>query len=61
MNFGTSLKKGLLGALTFAVAFVTPQMVLKIVPDSIENLTVGAIISALVVAGTNAVKNWGKK
>lgn len=61
MNIWTSLKKGLLGALTFAVAFVTPQMVLKLVPDSIENMTVGAIIAALVVAGTNAIKNWGKK
>ena len=61
MNIRTSLKKGLLGALTFAVAFVTPALVLKAVPDSWENLTVGAIISALVVAGTNAIKNWSKK
>ena len=60
MNLVTSLKKGLLGALTFAVAFITPQMVLKLVPDSIENMTVGAIIAALVVAGTNAIKNWSK-
>ena len=60
MNIGTAIKKAILGALTFAVAFITPQMVLKIVPDSIENLTAGAIIAALVVGATNAIKNWAK-
>jgi len=61
MNIGIAIKKGLLGALTFGVSFITPALVLKAVPDSWENLTVGAIISALVVAGTNIVKNWSKK
>ena len=61
MNLGTTIKKGLLGALTFAVAFVTPQMVLGLVPDKWENLTVGAIVAAVVVAVTNAIKNWAKK
>lgn len=61
MNIGTAIKKGLLGALTFGVAFITPQLVLKIVPDSVENLTVGAVIAALVVGVTNAIKNWAKK
>jgi hypothetical protein len=60
MKIGIALKKGVLGALTFLVAFITPQMVLKIVPDSWENLTVGAIISAGVVALTNIIKNWSK-
>ena len=53
-------KKGLLAVLTFAVAYVTPQMVLKLVPDSIENMTVGSIIAFLVVAGTNWIKNAKK-
>lgn len=61
MNIGTSIKKGILGALTFAVSFITPQLVLGIVPDKWENMTVGAIIAAIVVAGTNAIKNWSKK
>lgn len=61
MNIGIAIKKGLLGALTFGVAFITPQLVLKLVPDSIENMTIGAVIAALVVAGTNIVKNWSKK
>ena len=61
MNFLTMTKKGLLGVLTFAVAFITPQMVLKLVPDSIENMTVGSIIAFLIVAGTNWIKNAGKK
>jgi hypothetical protein len=60
MNIGIAIKKGLLGALTFAVSFVTPQLVLKVVPDSWENLTVGAVIAMVVVAATNAVKNWSK-
>ena len=61
MNIWTAVKKGLLGALTFGVAFITPQLVLKLVPDSIENLTVGAVIAAAVVAITNIIKNWAKK
>jgi hypothetical protein len=61
MNIGIAIKKGLLGALTFGVAFITPQLVLKLVPDGIENMTVGAVIAALVVAGTNIIKNWAKK
>jgi hypothetical protein len=60
MNFLTMTKKGLLGVLTFAVAFITPQMVLGLVPDSIENMTVGSIIAFLVVAGTNWIKNAKK-
>jgi hypothetical protein len=36
-------------------------MVLGLVPDSIENMTVGSIIAFLVVAGTNWIKNGGKK
>ena len=61
MDIGKVIQKGLLGALTFGVSFLTPTLVLKMVPDSIENMTVGAIIAALVVAGTNVVKNWNKK
>jgi len=61
MNFLTMTKKGLFGVLTFAVAFITPQMVLKLVPDSIENMTVGSIIAFLIVAGTNWIKNGAKK
>lgn len=60
MNWFTAIKKGFLGVLTFAVAFITPQMVLKIVPDSIENMTVGAVIAGAVVMVTNVIKNWGK-
>ena len=61
MNFLTMTKKGLLAVLTFAVAYITPTMVLKLVPDSIENMTVGSIIAFLVVAGTNWIKNGAKK
>lgn len=60
MNIGKTIQKAFLGALTFAVSFITPQLILKAVPDSIENMTIGAVIAALVVAGTNIVKNWGK-
>lgn len=61
MNIGIMLKKGFLGGLTFLVSFITPQLVLKAVPDSWENLTVGAVIAFVVVAATNAIKNWAKK
>jgi hypothetical protein len=60
MDFGKMIKKGLLAVATFAVAFITPQLVLKLVPDSIENMTVGSIIAFLVVAGTNWIKNAKK-
>jgi hypothetical protein len=61
MNIGTAIKKGLLGALTFAVSFITPQLVLGLVPDKWEELTVGSIIALVIVAVTNAIKNWAKK
>jgi hypothetical protein len=61
MNFLTMGKKGLLAVLTFAFAYVTPQLVLGLVPDSIENMTVGSIIAFLIVAGTNWIKNGAKK
>ena len=60
LNLLITLKKGLLAALTFGVAFITPNLVLKLVPDSIENMTVGAVIAALVVAVTNIIKHWAK-
>ena len=61
LNLLTTLKKGVLAALTFGVAFITPNLVLNLVPDSIENMTVGAVIAALVVAVTNIIKVWTKK
>ena len=61
LNLLITLKKGFLAALTFGVAFITPNLVLKLVPDSIENMTVGAVIAALVVAVTNVIKTLGKK
>lgn len=60
MKLGIAIKKGLLGALTFVVSFITPQLVLKAVPDSWESLTVGSLIAMVVVAVTNAIKNWSK-
>ena len=57
MDFGKMIQKGLLAALTFAVSFITPTFVLKLVPDSIENLTVGAIIASVVVAANNWLKH----
>ena len=61
LNLLVTLKKGIFAALTFGVAFITPNLVLKLVPDSIENMTVGAVIAALVVAVTNIIKVWTKK
>ena len=61
LNLLTTLKKGILAALTFGVAFITPKFVLGFVPDNIENMTVGAVIAALVVAVTNIIKTLGKK
>jgi hypothetical protein len=57
MDFGKMFQKGLLGALTFGVSFLTPTLVLKMVPDSVETMTVGAIITAVVVAATNWIKH----
>ena len=57
MNFGKMIQKGLLAAVTFGVAFITPQLVLKAVPDNIENMTVGSIVAFIVVAATNWVKH----
>jgi hypothetical protein len=63
MNWLITLKKGLLGVATFAVAYaaINPQIVLKFVPDQIENMTVGALVAGALVALSNWLKNAGKK
>ena len=60
LNLWITLRKGLLAALTFGVAFITPQFVLSFVPDRIESLTIGAAITAVVVAIGNVVKTLNK-
>ena len=62
MNWFTGLKKGLLGVLTFVVAYAAtnPEQVMKLVPDKIENMTVGALIAGAMVLVANWLKNKNK-
>ena len=62
MNWMTGFKKGLLGVLTFVVAYAAtnPEQVMKLVPDKIENMTVGALLAGSLVFLMNWLKNKNK-
>lgn len=62
MNWLTTIKKGALGLLTFGVAYLAtnPDLVLKLVPDAIEKMTVGGLIAAGMVMAANWLKNKAK-
>lgn len=62
MNWKITLKKALLGFLTFVVAYTTtnPQILLGLLPENIVNMTVGGFITAILVAISNYLKNKSK-
>ena len=62
MNWLTTIMKGALGLLTFGVAYLAtnPDLVLKLVPDAIEKMTVGGLIAAGMVMAANWLKNKAK-
>lgn len=62
-NINTTVKKGGLGLLTFLVAYIAshPNIILKLLPSDITTMTVGSLISALIVALTNWLKNRNLK
>jgi len=62
MDFGKMLIKGLLAIGTFVTAYLVanPQTILKLVPDNIEQMTVGSIIAALIVMAANWFKHKGE-
>ena len=63
MKWALTIKKALLGVLTFAVAYLAanPQVVLQLVPQAIQQMTVGAVISGLLVGVANWLKNKDNK
>lgn len=62
MNWFTTFKKGFLGLATFGVAYLAtnPDLVMKLVPDQIEKMTVGGLIAAGMVMAANWLKNQAK-
>lgn len=62
MNWMTAFKKGGLGLLTFVGAYVAanPQVLSKLLPDNIEQMTIGGLVAAGVVFVTNWLKNRTK-
>jgi hypothetical protein len=62
MNWLKTVKKALLGFLTFAVAYLAtnPAMIDRLIPGDIEKMTIGAGVAALCVALANVLKNWSK-
>lgn len=59
MKWNKVFSKGLLGILTFVFAYLASNLhlVLNIIPDNIEQMTIGAIVSGLIVAITNWLKH----
>lgn len=62
MNIITTLKKSLLGFLTFVTAYLAtnPGIITNLVPENIAHLTIGGAISAVIVGITNWLKNKEK-
>ena len=62
MNWTITLKKTLLGVITFAAAYLAanPQMVLSLIPEAIQQMTIGSIVAGGLVGLNNWVKNKGK-
>ena len=62
MNWLKVGEKGLLGILTFVVAYLAsnPSMITNLIPENIANLTIGAVIAGGLVALSNWLKNRNK-
>ena len=62
MNIGKVFSKGLLGGLTFLVAYVAsnPQVVTNLIPENISQMTIGGLVGFVIVAVTNWFKNRAK-
>jgi len=58
MNIGIMLKKGVWAGLVFVIGYIAanPDLVMGVIPDNIENLTIGAAIMALI----KMLHNWLK-
>ena len=63
MDWGKTIQKGILGALTFGAAYLAanPQVLTHLIPSNIEQMTVGSLAAMLIVAGTNWIKNFSAK
>jgi hypothetical protein len=62
MNYAISLKKCGLGILTFIISYLiaNPQLLSNIIPEKVMNMTIGSIISGLIVFAANWLKNKDK-
>ena len=62
MNFGKMGLKGLLAIGTFLAAYLAsnPGIILKLVPDNIEQMTIGSAVAALIVMAANYFKHKNK-
>ena len=59
MDIFITLKKAVLGFLTFAVGYLStnPQAVTDLIPKDIATMTIGGGVAALIVAVTNWLKH----
>ena len=59
MNWGKMGSKGVLGIITFIVAYLAtnPQMITNLIPENISKLTVGGLIAGALVALANWLKH----
>lgn len=59
MNWLKTLKKGVLGILTFVAAYIAanPQSATNLIPAQISQMTVGSAVAAIIVMAANWFKN----
>lgn len=59
MNWKTTGIKGLLGVITFIVAYIAtnPTVVTQFIPEKITTATVGSLVAGLLVALANWLKH----
>ena len=59
MNWGKTILKAVLAALTFAVSYLAanPEVLTNLIPENLVNLTIGGAVAAGLVALSNWLKH----
>ena len=62
MDFGKTIMKAILGALTFGISYLAAntEFLTSLLPENISQMTIGAAIAAIVVGIANYLKNKKK-